>query len=78
MISGNLSRCVAALLALLIVASAHAAGAAPKVAIVSFGLFGDQSVFESEANGAAKIVADCAGHPATMTTGESTTCLGLK
>jgi len=46
------------LLALLIVASAHAAGAAPKVAIVSFGLFGDQSVFESEAKGAAKIAAD--------------------
>ncbi len=30
----------------------------PKVAVVAFGLFGDQSVFESEAKGAARIVAD--------------------
>jgi peptidase C13-like protein len=58
MSSGTRSRCTAALLALLILATAQAAGAAPKVAIVSFGLFGDQSVFESEAKGAAKIAAD--------------------
>src|SRR5262245_12614166 len=30
----------------------------PKVAVVAFGLYGDQSVFESEAKGAARIVAD--------------------
>ena len=30
----------------------------PKVAVVAFGLYGDQSVFESEAKGAAQIVAD--------------------
>jgi hypothetical protein len=35
-----------------------AAEAGPKVAVVSFGLFGDQSVFESEAKGAAAIVAN--------------------
>src|SRR5262245_27600263 len=35
---------------------AHAENA-PKVSVVSFGLFGDQSVFRSEATGAAKIVA---------------------
>jgi hypothetical protein len=33
-----------------------------KVSVVSFGLFGDQSVFRSEATGAAKIVADRFGH----------------
>src|SRR5262249_1773713 len=30
----------------------------PKVTIAAFGLYGDQSVFESEAKGAARIVAD--------------------
>jgi len=35
----------------------HAAENARKVSVVSFGLFGDQGVFESEATGAAKIVA---------------------
>jgi tetratricopeptide (TPR) repeat protein len=30
----------------------------PKVAVVAFGLYGDQNVFESEAKGAARIVAD--------------------
>jgi len=33
------------------------AESAPRVSVVSFGLFGDQSVFRSEATGAAKIVA---------------------
>jgi Peptidase C13 family len=33
-----------------------------KVSVVSFGLFGDQSVFRSEATGAAKIIADRFGH----------------
>jgi hypothetical protein len=46
------------LLALLVVGPARAAEHGPKVAVVAFGLFGDQSVFESEAKGAAKIVAD--------------------
>jgi hypothetical protein len=35
----------------------HAAEDAPKVSVVSFGLFGDQGVFRSEATGAARIVA---------------------
>lgn len=34
---------------------------APKVVVVAFGLFGDQSVFESEATGAARIVSDRSG-----------------
>src|SRR3954453_13263876 len=41
---------------------AHAVEDARKVAVVSFGLFGDQSVFSSEATGAAKIVASRFGH----------------
>jgi hypothetical protein len=40
------------------VGPARAAEGGAKVAVVAFGLFGDQSVFESEANGAAKIMAD--------------------
>src|SRR5215470_10549944 len=36
-----------------------------KVSVVSFGLFGDQSVFRSEATGAAKIIADRFGHGPT-------------
>src|SRR5262245_14676991 len=40
---------------------AHAENAS-KVSVISFGLFGDQSVFRSEATGAAKIVADRFGH----------------
>jgi hypothetical protein len=39
---------------------AHAENAR-KVSVVSFGLFGDQSVFRSEATGAAKIIADRVG-----------------
>src|SRR5260370_2432840 len=38
-------------------AAAHAADNARKVTVVSFGLFGDQGVFRSEATGAAQIVA---------------------
>jgi peptidase C13-like protein len=58
---------VAAVFALLVVIAAFALRSAepgppgrpgPKVAVVAFGLFGDQSVFESEAIGAARIVAD--------------------
>src|SRR5882724_512857 len=41
---------------------AHAVEDARKVSVVSFGLFGDQSVFRSEATVAAKIVADRFGH----------------
>jgi len=36
---------------------AHAVEGAPKVSVVSFGLFGDQGVFRSEATGAAQVVA---------------------
>src|SRR6516165_7068748 len=38
--------------------ASHGAESKPKVAVVAFGLYGDQSVFESEAKGAARIVAD--------------------
>jgi len=62
MISGNVSKLLAAaLLALLVFGPAFAALSAesdPKVAVVAFGLFSDQSVFESEAKGAAQIVVD--------------------
>src|SRR4051812_7229893 len=36
----------------------HAVEDARKVGVVSFGLFGDQGVFRSEATGAARVVAD--------------------
>ena len=40
----------------------HAVGDAHKVSVVSFGLFGDQGVFRSEATGAAQVVAGRFGH----------------
>jgi Peptidase C13 family len=40
------------------VSPVHAAEDARKVSVVSFGLFGDQGVFRSEATGAAQVVAD--------------------
>jgi Peptidase C13 family len=59
MISQNASKLLAAALFALVFVPGFAARAAePRVAVVAFGLFGDQSVFESEANGAARIVAD--------------------
>jgi hypothetical protein len=62
MIPGNISKLAAALFALLVFASApRAAESGPRIAVVAFGLFGDQSVFESEAKGAARIVADRLG-----------------
>jgi Peptidase C13 family len=61
MISESMSKLLAAgLFALLVFGSASTAPAAEpgrKVAVAAFGLFGDQSVFESEAKGAAGIVA---------------------
>ena len=39
------------------VSQVHAADDARKVSVVSFGLFGDQGVFRSEATGAAQVVA---------------------
>ena len=39
------------------VSTVHAVGDAHKVSVVSFGLFGDQDVFRSEATGAAQVVA---------------------
>jgi Peptidase C13 family len=61
MISGSLKlvgRGLFALLLAFVPASVSlAAESSPKVAVVAFGLFGDQSVFESEAKGAAGIVA---------------------
>jgi Peptidase C13 family len=43
--------------ALLLACASVSAGASPNVTVLSFGLFGAQSVFESEAKGAADIVA---------------------
>jgi hypothetical protein len=40
------------------VSPTHAVEDAPRVSVVSFGLFGDQGVFRREATGAAKVVAD--------------------
>jgi hypothetical protein len=48
----------AALLAFAPASAAHSAEFKPKVAVVAFGLYGDQSVFDSEAKGAARIVAE--------------------
>jgi hypothetical protein len=39
------------------VSTVHAVGDAHRVSVVSFGLFGDQGVFGSEATGAAQVVA---------------------
>ena len=47
-----------AILALAAALPAPAATSTPKVTVVSFGLFGNQSVFESEAKGAARILTD--------------------
>src|SRR5215467_15343554 len=48
-------------------AAAHAAENARKVTVVSFGLFGDQGVFRSEATGAAQVVASrFGGGPANV------------
>jgi len=57
-----LSRLGALLIALALtvappVSTVHAVGDAHKVSVVSFGLFGDQGVFRSEATGAAQVVA---------------------
>ena len=46
-----------ALIAVAAVSPAHAVDDARKVSVVSFGLFGDQDVFRSEATGAAQVVA---------------------
>jgi tetratricopeptide (TPR) repeat protein len=48
---------LALFLALGPLSAAQGAGPKPEAAIVAFGLFGDQTVFESEAKGAAKIMA---------------------
>src|SRR5262245_29731782 len=48
------------------VSPARAVEDARKVSVVSFGLFGDQDVFRSEATGAAKVVADRFGTGPTM------------
>jgi hypothetical protein len=47
----------AGVLVLLLAFAPTSAGASPKVTVLAFGLFGAQSVFESEAKGAADIVA---------------------
>ena len=64
-----ISRLGAPLIALVLtivpaVSPVHAAEDAPKVSVVSFGLFGDQGVFRSEATGAARIVAGRFGNGA--------------
>jgi tetratricopeptide (TPR) repeat protein len=50
------------LVLLLLLAPVSLLAAEPKVRIVSFGLFGDQDVFESEAKGAAEVVSARFGH----------------
>jgi hypothetical protein len=56
--AGRLNAIVAALLVIFgSVAAAQPPEAAHKLAVVSFGLFGDQGMFRSEATGAAQIVA---------------------
>jgi Peptidase C13 family len=57
-----ISRLGAPLIALVLtvvpsVSPTHAVGDAPRVSVVSFGLFGDQGVFRREATGAAQVVA---------------------
>jgi Flp pilus assembly protein TadD len=47
-----------ALLSFAFCPASHGAEFKPKVVVAAFGLYGDQSVFESEAKGAAQIVAD--------------------
>jgi tetratricopeptide (TPR) repeat protein len=49
---------VAFFLALAPASISYGAGLAPKITVVAFGLYGDQSVFESEAKGAARIITD--------------------
>jgi hypothetical protein len=56
--SKQLAAALFAFLALVPAFAARSAESGPKVAVVAFGLFGDQSVFESEAKGAARIVAE--------------------
>ena len=58
-----ISRLGAPLIALVLtvvpsVSPTHAVEDAPRVSVVSFGLFGDQGVFRREATGAAQVVAD--------------------
>ena len=58
----SISRLGAGLIALALIVAppasiVHAVGDAHKVSVVSFGLFGDQGVFRSEATGAAQVVA---------------------
>ena len=62
-----ISRLGAGLIALALIVApptpmVHAVGNAYKVSVVSFGLFGDQGVFRSEATGAAQVVAGRFGH----------------
>jgi hypothetical protein len=59
MIAAGLARKLASTLFALVVlvAAGASALAAPKVATIAFGLYGDQGVFRSEASGAASIVA---------------------
>jgi hypothetical protein len=58
--SGRIRRAswLAATLLFALSSASHGAAFKPKVVVAAFGLYGDQGVFESEANGAARIVAD--------------------
>jgi tetratricopeptide (TPR) repeat protein len=58
---------LAALLLINFLSASHGTEFKPKVTVVAFGLYGDQSVFETEAKGAARIVADrFGGSPAIV------------
>src|SRR5947199_4031761 len=64
MITARLPRRLASVLFALVglVVAGASALAAPKVATIAFGLYGDQGVFQREATGAASIVASRFGH----------------
>src|SRR6266566_6900318 len=50
--------CLVAFLLLALPSASHCVEFKPKIVVAAFGLYGDQNVFESEAKGAARIVAD--------------------
>ncbi len=50
--------CLVAFLLLALPSASHCVEFKPKIVVAAFGLYGDQGVFESEAKGAARIVAD--------------------
>jgi Peptidase C13 family len=58
----------------LFVSASMPSGASPKVTVLAFGLFGAQSVFGSEAKGAARIIAQRLGADAVIVRANTKTC----